>query len=418
MKQVLFIAYYFPPHGGAGVQRTLKFVKYLREFGWNASVLTVHPNRSTLTDTTLLNELPPDSIIYRTMAPALPTWVPWKIRNSIARWFLVVDEQIGWFPVGVRRGKELLQSSGIDALVSSSAPYTCHLIGYQLRDVAQIPWVADFRDPWIDNITVQYPSRWHASLALRLEQSVITRAERTLVVSEPMREAILNRYKGLPEDQVITLTNGYDPADFVNTTPPSEQNSKFTITYTGSFYANARSPGNFLTALKKCLDDQRIPRNKIQVVLVGNMASKIKDDIHQLNLSDVIQITGYVPHRSSISYLLQSDLQLLIIGSLAGSQAIFTGKIFEYLASNKPILALAPPGAACDLILEARAGEVVSPDDIDEIANQLYMFYTKWERGTLHLNSDLSVIQRYDRRLLTQQLAGILDSLVYSRCAS
>jgi len=412
MKQVLFIAYYFPPLGGAGVQRTLKFVKYLREFGWNASVLTVHTKRSTLTDLTLLNEVPPDTIIYRTMAPALPTRVPWKIRNSIARWFLVVDEQIGWLPVAVRRGKELLQSSGIDALVSSSAPYTSHLIGYQLRDIAQIPWVADFRDPWIDNLTTQYPTRLHASLAQRFEQRVITRADRTLVVSEPMRAAILKRYTGLPEDQVITLTNGYDPADFVNTTPPSEQNSKFTITYTGSFYANARSPSNFLAALKKCLDDQRIPRDKIRVVLVGNLASKINDDIHQLNLSDVIQITGYVPHRSSISYLHQSDLQLLIIGSLPGSQAIFTGKIFEYLASNKPILALAPPGAACDLILEARAGEVVAPDDIGEIANQLCMFYTKWVSGRLHLNSDLSVIQRYDRRQLTQQLAEILDNLV------
>ena len=412
MKQVLFIAYYFPPLGGAGVQRTLKFVKYLREFGWNASVLTVHPHRSALTDTTLLNEVISDTIIYRTMAPALPARLPWKIRNSIARWFLIIDEQIGWLPFAVSRGKELLQSSGIDALVSTSAPYTSHLISYQLRDFAQVPWVADFRDPWIDNFTTQYPTRLHASLAQRFEQSVITRADRTMVVSEPMRKAILKRYAELPEDQVITLTNGYDPADFVSATPPSKRNSKFTITYTGSFYANARSPSNFLTGLNMCLDDQRIARDKIQVVLVGNLASKINDEIHQINLSDVIQITGYVPHQSSISYLLQSDLQLLIIGSLPGSQAIFTGKIFEYLASNKPILALAPPGAACDLILEARAGEVVAPDDIDEIANQLCMFYTKWESGSLHLNSDLSVIQRYDRRLLTQQLAGILDNLV------
>ena len=238
--------------------------------------------------------------------------------------------------------KKLLNRLVIDALISTSAPYTSHLIGYRLRDFAQIPWVADFRDPWIDNFTTQYPTRLHASLAQRFEQSVITRADRTLVVSEPMREAFLKRYAGLPEDQVITLTNGYDPADFVSATPPSKRNTKFTITYTGSFYAHARSPSNFLAALKKCLDDQRIPRDNIQVVLVGNLASKINHEIHQLNLSDVIQITGYLPHQASISYLLQSDLQLLMIGSLPGSQAIFTGKIFEYLASNKPILALAP----------------------------------------------------------------------------
>jgi glycosyltransferase involved in cell wall biosynthesis len=412
MKQVLFIAYYFPPLGGAGVQRTLKFVKYLREFGWNASVLTVYPHRGALLDPTLLNEVPPDTKIYRSRAPTLPNWIPWRIRNTISRWLLVIDGQIGWLPFAVRRGEEILRSSHIDVLLSTSSPYTSQLIGYQLRDFAQVPWIADFRDPWMDNFTLEFPTRMHESLSNRFEHRVITRADRTLVVSEPMREAILNRYAGLPDHQVITLPNGYDPADFVNAIPQGKRNSKFTITYTGSFYANARSPSNFLTALKKCLDRQCIPRDMIQVVLVGNLASKINADIHLLELSDVIQTTGYVPHQSSIAYLLQSDLQLLIIGSLPGSQAIFTGKIFEYLASNKPILTLAPPGAASDLIREAHAGAVVAPDDIDEIANRLCMFYTNWESGLNHLNSDPSVIQRYDRRRLTRQLAEILDKLV------
>ena len=412
MKQVLLIAYYFPPLGGAGVQRTLKFTKYLRDFGWNPTVLTIQPHHSHLIDATLLNEVPSDIKVLRTPALALPTWFPWKFRNLITRWLLVVDEQIGWLPIAVRQGKEILKSMDVDILLSSSAPYTSHLIGNQLRDLAKLPWVADFRDPWIGNFAMTYPTRLHESIAQQFEHKVITSADRTLVVSEPMREAILNRYVDLPPKNVITLTNGYDPADFVYIPIKGEQSSRFTITYTGSFYANAISPENFLAGLKLCLDNQRIPQDKIRVIVVGNMSSKIIDYVNKLNLSGVVQFTGYVPHQTSIAYLLQSDLLLLIIGTLPGSQVVFTGKIFEYLASKKPILALAPPGAASDLIREAHAGEVVSPEDIDEIANQLYLYYSRWESGYLVPSSRPDVIQRYDRRLLTQTLASILDNLV------
>ena len=412
MKQVLLIAYYFPPLGGAGVQRTLKFAKYLRDFGWNATILTITPPNSRLLDSTLLDEIPSDIKIYRTTAPALPAWLPWKFRHQVNRWLLLVDEQIGWLPIAVRRGKEILKTIDIDILLSSSAPYTSHLIGYQLQHFAKLPWIADFRDPWIGNFAITYPTCMHERYTRRLEHKVITSADRTSVVSEPMREAILNRYPDLPDQKVCTLTNGYDPADFEDISLIGVQNKRFTITYTGSFYGNAISPANFFAGLKMCLEDQRIPLDKIRVFLVGNMSSKIVDHVNKLNLSAIVRFTGYVPHRTSISYLLMSDLLLLIIGTLPGSQVVFTGKIFEYLASKKPILALAPEGAAADLIREARAGEVVSPDDIDKIANCIYLAYTRWERGALVVDSRSDVIQRYDRRVLTQRLAALMDDLV------
>jgi glycosyltransferase involved in cell wall biosynthesis len=412
MNQVLLITYYFPPLGGAGVQRTLKFAKYLRDFGWNPTVLTVHPPRGRLLDSTLLEDIPADIRVIHTPAPALPLWLPWKFRNLISRWLLMVDDQIGWLPFAARRGREILRSTQIDLVFSSSAPYTSHLVASQLVNFSKLPWIADFQDPWIGNFSSTYPTRLHKRFAGRLEHTVVTKADRTLVVSDPMRAALLNRYPGLQERKVITLPNGYDPADFLHLHPRLERNSRFIISYTGSFYAKAITPSNFLAGLKLCLDNQRIPRDKVMINIVGNVSSKIEDYVKQLNLVDIIHFTGYVPHRTSITYLLESDVLLLIIGNLPGSQAVFTSKIFEYLASKKPVLALAPPGAAADLIREAQAGEVVSPDDIDEIAKCLYSYYKRWESGSLMIDSRSGIIQRFDRRLLTQSLASIMDDLV------
>jgi glycosyltransferase involved in cell wall biosynthesis len=412
MKQVLIVTYYFPPLGGAGVQRPLKFVKYLGEFGWHATVLTVHPPRSRLLDSTLSDEVPSGVNVIRTPAPALPAWLPWRLRSLVARWLLLVDEQIGWLPIAARRGREMLRTTPFDLVFSTSAPYTCHLVAARLIDFPRLPWIADFRDPWMGNFASAYPTHLHKRIAARFEQQVITGADRVLVVSDPMRSALLERYPELPENKVITLTNGFDPADFANLQPAEARTERFTITYTGSFYANAISPESFLAALRRCLDDGRIPRQKICVNLVGNVSSKIEEQVNALALSDVVHFTGYLPHRKSIACLLESDLLLLIIGDVPGSQVVFTGKIFEYLAAKKPILALTPDGAAADLIRTAEAGEVVAPDDINAITNHLSAFYSSWERGSIVVNSRSDIIQRYDRRLLTQRLALIMDNLV------
>ena len=161
MRQVLFVTYYFPPLGGAGVQRALKFVKYLPQFGWKASVLTVRPPRGRLLDASLLEEIPASASVFRTAAPALPLWLPWRFRSLVARWLLPVDEQIGWLPLAARGGSQMLRATQFDLLLSSSAPYTSHLIAARLKDSAGLPWIADFRDPWIGNISSAYPTRLH-----------------------------------------------------------------------------------------------------------------------------------------------------------------------------------------------------------------------------------------------------------------
>ena len=412
MPNILIIAYYFPPLGGAGVQRSLKFVKFLPTFDWHATVLTVQENASTLKDATLMNDIPVQTNIYRTSVSLLPISIPWKLRNWISRWLFVVDEQISWFPIAIRNGLEIIKSENIQAIYSSSGPYTCHLIGRFLKQKTGLPWIADFRDPWIGNFTSSYPTPLHYKLNSRLERNVIDDSDAIIVVSPPMRQAFFDRYSNINQDKIHVIPNGYDPDDFENVNPALRNRNKFTIVYSGSFYSRGITSENFLLGLKNSIDNRSISRESIAVIFIGNIGKLAQQQIKSLNLGDVVKCIGYLPHKESISRLLCSDILLLVVGSGRGSEAIYTGKLFEYLAARKPILALADPGVASQLIEAIEAGVVTSPDDIPEISNQITRFYKLWQNNNLYYCGDSKIISQYTRKKLTGEFVEILNKFI------
>jgi glycosyltransferase involved in cell wall biosynthesis len=308
-------------------------------------------------------------------------------------------------------GKEILAEGRIDAIYSTSSPPTAHLIARRLCREKHLPWIADFRDPWLDNFDAASPTVFHRRLIARLEQAVCLEASALTVVSEPMRLRLLKSYPDLPPGNIITIPNGYDPADLAHAKPVSLPAGAFHLVYTGSFYARNRSPDAFLAALKRLIDSGAISQGNIRVHLIGNAGKAALQKIAELHLGDVVIAPGYLPHAESVGYLLAADALLLVIGSDPGSEVVFTGKLFEYLAARRPILALAPPGPAASLIQEAQAGSVVDPDDVDAIAAALLDYYLRWEQGGLRLESRDEVIERYDRRRLTSRLANLLDSV-------
>ncbi len=411
MRRLLFITYYFPPHGGAGVQRTLKFVKYLPDYGWQPIVLTVNPGHSSLLDPTLKADIPADIQLYRTPALRLSERLPWRFRNFMARWILIVDEQLGWLPYATSVGQRLIASSKPDAIFSTSAPYTAHLVAYRLATNWQLPWIADFRDPWIGNISLRVPTKLHAKFIALMESKIIAHADRVCVVTEPMRQAFLRRYPRIEPSNFLSIPNGYDPQDFDIIDNVDLDENKFIITYTGSFYSGSITPDVFLLSLKQLLEQQVILQEKLMVFFVGNIGKKVQHTITSLGLNKVVSLTGYQTHQKSIGYLVQSDLLLLIISNQPGSEVVMTGKVFEYLAAKKPILSISPPGVASDLIREAHVGVVVDPDDIVGIANQIEYFYRCWESGIVDYTPREEVIKRYDRHRLTGILAATLDNL-------
>ncbi len=410
-KRVLMVAYYFPPLAGAGVQRSLKFARYLPDFGWQPHVLTVDSKSERLQDAAMKTEIPPSVAVFRTRIAQLPRQLPWRLRNFIARWLLLIDEHIGWYPFAVPMALKLIRSQSLQAIYTTSYPYTAHLIGLALKQRTGLPWVADFRDPWVDNFSAPPPTRWHAQFVLRQESKVVAQADRVLVVSEPMRQLFLAIHPDAPPGKLQVIPNGYDPDDFTNPPAVKQEENRLSIVYTGSFYGKHRTPEYFLRAVRLALDDRRIPAGQLRVRFIGNFSASLLDLVAAAGLEQVVEIVGYLPHREAVARLCAADLLLLIIGSGTGSQVVFTGKIFEYLAARKPILALIPPGAACDLIQDAGAGVIVPPEDIPSIARELSALYERWRQGKLAISPNEDVIRRYDRRLLTGRLANILDGL-------
>ncbi len=408
---VLMIAYYFPPMGGVGVQRTLKFVKYLPEYGWNPHVLTAHYLKTGLQDGGLLKEIPPGIPVTRTPVILPPPRPPWRVRALITRWLLTVDEQVGWLPFATRAGNRIIKENPVRVIYSTSAPFTAHVIARRLHRQSNIPWVADFRDPWVGNSNLRFPTVLHRKLNERLERQVVQDANHLIVVSPPMSQSICARIPGAQPAKITWIPNGFDREDFLAVHPVKRDKDRFTLVYTGSFYTQGRNAGSILEAVQAVILTGQVPRERLRIQLVGNIGKSTSKWISELNLGDIVETPGFVSHEQSIQYMQAADALLLIIGDSPESPAIFTGKIFEYLAASVPILCLANDGVAADLVRHARAGIVVPPGDALQISQRLVEMYRQWQNGQLFIEPDQNLIQTFERRKLTGQLAGVFDDL-------
>jgi glycosyltransferase involved in cell wall biosynthesis len=355
---------------------------------------------------------PRSQLAIRQSASSTPRRLPWRARRALARWLLVVDPEIGWLPFAARRGRRLLRGGGYDALLSTSGPYTDHLVGLRLKRATGLPWVADFRDPWLGNESASFPTALHRALVARLERRVVEAADRVLVVSEPMRTMLLARYAGLAPGNVVALPNGFDPADFVGV-EPAARDGRLTLVYAGSLYGS-RTARPFLAALRRVVDGGGVPRGQIRVRLAGNTGQEAAQVVAEWGLGDVVELSGYLSHRQVLAEQLAADALLLIVGAGPGSEVVLTAKIFEYLAVGAPILGLVPPGAAADLLREARVGRLAPPDDEAAIAAALSALFADWQSGRLAATPDPAVVARYNRREQARRLAAILDELAVS----
>jgi len=408
--KVLVVAYFFPPVGGVAVQRTVKFVKYLPDKGWVPVILTVNLMASRLDDPDLLAEIPTSVAVHRTSALLIPGRVPWRLRQWITRWLLVVDEQLGWLPFAVDRGRRVIAQGEIRAIYTTSSPVTDHLIGLRLKQATGRPWIADFRDPWIGNFSLRFATGLHRRLALAMERTIVETADRVVVINPAFRDALLRRHARLPAEKVRVIPNGFDPADFAGADAADPDPSRMVIVHAGSFYGKI-SPLVFLKALRAVVDDGRIPADRICLRLVGNLAMSLQERIGAMGLSEVVRMVGFVPHRQAIAHMLASDALLLILPSGVGSDAVYSGKVFEYLAARKPILALVPPGIMADLVQEAAAGMVVDPDDAGAVGDWMVDLYRRWQQGGLAIQGRSDVIANYDRCRTAATLAGLLDEV-------
>lgn len=427
-KKILIITYYWPPAGGPGVQRWLKFAKYLPEFGWKPIIYTPENPSYPLLDESLMKDVPDDLEIVRTKI-----WEPYQLaeklnksnkkfkagqfdvgsnqswKSKLSIWvrgnFFIPDARVFWVNPSTKFLEQYLKINNIETIVTSGPPHSMHLIGLNLKKkFPDLKWIADFRDPWTE---ISYYK--HLKLTNRsdkkhrqLEYEVFKNADITLATSYTDAENF--RKNGA---NAFCITNGFDETDSnPQTLQPSNSPTQFTLSYIGVL-EQLRNPENLWKALDNLVKNNSDFAENFNLKFVGRIDDKILEVIEKSSLKNHIQNLGYVSHDKAVDEMAKSSLLLITNFPNDSSKGIIPGKIFEYLATGKQIISFGPNEADVSKILdETKAGKHFGYNDSREIENFILEKFELWKNGTLLENTQN--IEQFSRRNLTKQLVQIL----------
>ncbi|MCS5490090.1 glycosyltransferase family 4 protein [Algoriphagus limi] len=423
-KRVLIITYYWPPSGGSGVQRWLKFAKYLPEFGWEPVIFTPENPDFDIQDPSLEKEISPDLEVIK-----FPIWEPYGVLGKLrgkkkthparileqkemsllekaAVWiranFMVPDPRVFWVKPSVKFLLDLLKSSQFDAIITTGPPHSMHLIGKALKEKTGIYWIADFRDPWsewefLDTLPMTSSVRKKHQ---RLEQEVLEKADRVMTIS-PTFQRDLSK---IGNRKIDLITNGFDPDDIPEGFQAKKRSAEeFHIVYTGVI-DSIRNPIPFLEALKAEFEKSS---NNILLTFVGKVSEQVRDFVAKDTwLSKAVDFPGYVTHQEVFGFYAKADLLLLILTDTKNAQGNIPGKLFEYMSTGVPVLALGDPnGDSAQILKESGAGQVLSYGDGDQIRAVL----RKWVNKEA-FNQPSAQISQFSRKAICEHLAQILDA--------
>jgi glycosyltransferase involved in cell wall biosynthesis len=405
-RRVLVLAYFFPPIGGAGVQRTLKALKYLPAHGWSATVVTTASRAYPASDPSLGEEIPPGTRVVRAAEPALwrmlvtaallacrPLRVT-RLRPLIA-W---PDRQLPWGPFALLAAFREIRRARPDAIYSTAPPHTAHIVGWILHRLTGIPLVVDFRDEWSTNPHADDPALV-TRMSRRTERAIAAAAARVTVVADWFDIA------GADPEGVTVIPNGVDEDDFpANGTPAERADGRLRISHVGTLYGD-RDCGPVLAALGRLVADGRIARDDVELRIVGNDWLEDLDARVPVRLSK----TGYLDHRRAVAEMREADVLLLYVAptSLAPS-----GKLFEYLASERPILCVtSQENLAARLVREWDAGLWAAPGDGEAIERAILELVERQRAGALRPVPEVRrrTLETYSRRAMAARLAAALD---------
>jgi glycosyltransferase involved in cell wall biosynthesis len=421
MNKVLIVTYYWPPSGGAGVQRWLKFSKYLPEFGWQPVILTVDPDYAAypVTDYSLMDDLPASVKVYTTpainyfaiykknkskipsagFANSIDNTMKGKLFRFIRGNFFLPDPRKGWNKYAVHKACELIESEDIRYIITTSPPHSTQLIGLKLKKkYPSLKWIADLRDPWTDIYYYKqfYPTLLSKSIDQRFEKCVLKNADKIITVGNSLKELFASKVNGI-RNKIEVITNGFDESDFTGAqviNPP-----RFTITYVGTLSDNYPVEGLF-PALKTLIDSGIV----FILQFVGTVSERTRNLIKSQIPEKLLVFLPYVPHNEAVKYMLESSLLILIIPLHQSSKSIITGKLFEYLASGKPILCLGPvDGDAAEIINKCKAGQTFTYYSFGEISD--FIVNITGDPGI----SEKTAVMNFSRRNLVRRIAGILE---------
>lgn len=446
--RVLMAAYYFPPLSGSGVFRSIKFAKYLPQFGWQPTVISTDrpPNGWNFADESQLKEIPdgmevvriPDGLstgretsLGSARVQAILDFLRDVLRYSpeadrifyrmaqskegIVALLTFPCNALSWAYDTVQYIEENLDLEQYQVVYTTSGPSSAHLIGFYLKQKYGIPWVADYRDQWTFNPygATYDPSNARQRLLFELESVLLHHADCNLTIEKSLIQSYTQQFQ-IPKEKIVSITNGYDEADF-SSLPTQKSTQKFIINYSGLLYTQQRSIAPVLKALQQLGSERKLDLSKVEFRIVGMAEQGNIEVVKQYGLEEIIVQTGYVSHQTALEYNLNADLLLLLVGDEAQFKPIYTGKFFDYLRSGRPILALAPKNGAIDRVLrETGHGEAHLSTQISEIKKMILREYQAWQSGKAAKQLCSPKIQQFERKALTGQLANVLSSVVSS----
>lgn len=432
MRKVLIITYYWPPSGGSGVQRWLKFAKYLPQYGWQPVIYTPENPDFAIEDSSLLQDVVPETEVLKTRI-----WEPYEIYKALTGKkgqkinvayaakgkksglmhkialalrgnLLIPDPRCFWIRPSVQFLSSYLKEHPVDAVITTGPPHSMHIIGQKLHKKFQLPWIADFRDPWTNidfykelNLTKLADKIHHAK-----EQQIISQADCVVSVTPTWCDEFASKNP----KKIALVHNGYDEADVAGHGVVIDE--EFSLVHIGSINA-ARNPNVLWTALRELVAENAEMASRIKIKLVGNIEEVVYADIAAHNLEAYVETVGYLSHKDAVAFQQKAQILLLLINNTPNANGILTGKLYEYMASGRPTLAIGPTGSDIARVLqETGSGCIVGFDDVAGMKQMLLEQFRKYKDGTL--TSSASGYEKYSRRAQCGVMAGILDDIVIS----
>ena len=423
MKKVLIVTYYWPPSGGPGVQRVLRFAKYLPQFGWQPIVLTVKNGDFPAVDNSLGNEIPKEVKVYKTLTIepfTIYKWLTGKKKNAkidtyiltnkkksfferfahfIRMNIFIPDARIGWMSFAVKAGMKIIKEENIDVIYSCSPPHSLQLIANKLAKKSKLKWVADFRDPWMEFVTYQTmnPNSYPFRRNIKLQHKVFNNTDRIITTCDGFTRLINEKYQ-IPKEKIQTITNGFD-AEFIDKVAPSE-NKKITLIHTGTL-PKERIPYSLLKVL------QSESYKNIELKFIGNISDEVKKEISKFNLQNIVVYNPYIPYQEVIAEIKSSTACILPIDNVPNNDLFIAGKLFDYLGCGIPVLGLGKKGCSVDNILrETGSGVLFDYDDVEGIKD-----FIEQRLKEKILSGQNKNVKNYERKELSRRLAEIFDGL-------
>lgn len=429
-KKVLIITYYWPPSGGSGVQRWVKFVKYLRDFGYEPVVYAPENPEYPARDTSLFEDLPGDLEVIKR-----PIWEPYSFykkwvgmkkdsslgaglmkeeetaswKQKVSLWIrsnlFIPDARCFWIRPSIRFLTSYLKEHPVDAIISTGPPHSMHMIAKGLKKKTGLPWLADFRDPWTnidffeDLLLTPYSRNRHH----KLEKRVLDTADKVVTVSPSHQK----EYEELTDTEVLLITNGFDEADFPKAV--YQKDEFFKLLHIGMM-GPARNPQILWESIAELNREHEAFRRDFKLRLIGKVDVTVKSSIEEYELQDQVDLSPYIPHKEIVREQQQSDALLLIINEAPNANMIIPGKMFEYMAAQRPIVCLSPvEGDVQKMLHPLDHASYILNDQKALLKDELLRLHSKWKKGD---TPDIDIqIQKYSRRSLTKAMAKELDAL-------